>query len=159
MENPAAKVEPKKSRCARKCSQPNRQPKLAGYHPDRPTVNGSSTPRASREVAATQDRPASRQYLDASKPPALPRKLSPPSKRFTFSCKSAQSPRPLVTRAMASGIVRGYHRDHPWTLVGFLPPRDARPAYRTMEPTPPDDYDRYGRRHERPEPIPARLSR
>ena len=151
VEKPAGKVDPKKPE--EREVQPAKPSTEPGRLPSRPpTVNGSSTPRASREPA-TQDRPASRQYPDASKPPALPRKLSPPPRGSPSAASLPSRPDPSDSRNGLRDSPRIPSR--PPMDSGRLPPhRDPRPAYRSMEPTPPDDYDRYGRRNERPEPMP-----
>lgn len=133
-------------------SQPARSSADSGRLPSRPpTVNGSSTPRASRE-ASTKERPASRQNLEASKPPSLPRKLSPPPRQSPSAATLPSRP--------DSGDVRNGHRDSPRIpprppVDSARPPqsRDSRSGYRGHEGPPTDDQDRYARRHERPEPI------
>ena len=143
-EKAAVKAEPKKPDV--KDSKPSSE---SGKLPSRPPiVNGSSTPRASRDTPA-QERPASRQNLEVSKPAALPRKLSPPPRGSPSAANLPSRPDPSDSR--------NGHRDSP--RIPSRPPLDAgRPPHprdtRSGYPPPPDEYDRYGRRHERPEPIP-----
>ena len=148
-DKPLAKVDANKADL--KGSQASKPSSESGRLPSRPpTLNGASTPR--REVT-TQDRPASRQHLDASKPTTLPRKLSPPP-------RGSPSAANLPSRPDQSDSRNG-HRDSPRIPprppmdTGRPPhPRDARSGYRGQEPPPLDEYDRYGRRHERPDPMP-----